>query len=104
MQPVCLFIIIVLGVAALWIILEPDNLPASPEYYFSGGTALPPSCREAARNAGPHPLHASDMFEPPRNPYANARSPEAPRENELVQAGPYREGIDKQVLTTSCLV
>ena len=57
MQPACLFII-----AALWIVLEPNNLPARPEYYFG----------------------APEMFEPPRNPYADARSP-------------YREGIDFEV-------
>ena len=68
MQPVCVFIIIVLGFVALWLLLEDSNpMQTAPEYYPSGGTALPPSVRYADV-AGPLPYNPSKMFVPPRNP------------------------------------
>ena len=74
MSPVCLFNIIVLAFIALWLIGEGTNKAPHPtEYYPSGGTAYSPSVREAARNAGPLPLHASDLLYPPYNPVANDR-------------------------------
>ena len=93
MQPVCVFIIIVLGFTALWLLLDESNKASTPtEYYPSGGTALPPSVRMAARNAGPLPLHSSDLIYPPRNPVANYRIPrvwqDVPGEGGPVQAGP----------------
>ena len=99
MQPVCVFLIIVLGFFALWILLEGSNKASTPvEYYPSGGTALPPSVRMAARNAGPLPLHSSDLIYPPYNPVANARIPrdwsDVPREEGPVQAGPLRENLE----------
>ena len=68
MQPVCMFIIIVLGFIALWILLSDSNsMPVVPEYYPSGATALPPSTRYADM-AGPLPDNPSKMIVPPRNP------------------------------------
>ena len=77
MQPVCLCIIIVLGFTALWLILEGSNKrPSSPEYYFSGGTALDSTTILAGSGvAGPLPQDASDEIYAPRNPMANARVP-----------------------------
>lgn len=68
MQPVCVFIIIVLGFIALWLLAsDSKSTPAAPEYYPSGATALPPSTRYADM-AGPLPDNPSKMIVPPRNP------------------------------------
>ena len=68
MQPVCVFIIIVLGFIALWLLAsDSKSSPAAPEYYPSGATALPPSTRYADM-AGPLPDNPSKMIVPPRNP------------------------------------
>ncbi len=68
MQPVCVFIIIVLGCIALCLLASDSNSAQSiPEYYPSGATALPPSTRYADM-AGPLPDNPSKMIVPPRNP------------------------------------
>ncbi len=74
MQPVCLFLIIVLGFIALWLVLEGSNKMASNrEYHFSGGTATDPHNLYATEGIGPRPQYAADIIYPPYNPYANAR-------------------------------
>ena len=63
-----MFIIIVLGFIALWLLLSDSNSkPVAGEYYTSGATALPPSTRYADM-AGPLPANPSKMIVPPRNP------------------------------------
>ncbi len=68
MQPVCVFVIIVLGGFALYLLASasPSTGPV-PESYPSGATALPPSTRYADV-AGPLPANPSTMIVPPRNP------------------------------------
>jgi len=68
MQPVCVFIIIVLGFVALWLLLDESNpMPVSPEYYPSETTDLPPSTWPADVSE-PNPHTPTKTFAPPRNP------------------------------------
>ena len=68
MKPVCVCIIIVLVLIAFCLISSDSNsIQATPEYYPSGATALPPSTRYADV-AGPLPANPSKMIVPPRNP------------------------------------
>ena len=70
MQPVCVFIIIVLGFIALLLLLSDSNSkPVAGEYYPSGATALDSQTTLAGgRPAGPLPANPAKMFVPPRNP------------------------------------
>ena len=68
MQPVCVFVIIVLGFIALYLLVsDSPSTPTAPEYYPSGGTATDPHHLYAAM-AGPLPANPSKMVVPPRNP------------------------------------
>ena len=81
-----MFIIIVLGFIALWLLLSDSNsLPAVPEDYPSGATALDSTTTLAGSGvAGPLPEDPSDMIYAPRTPMANARVPNGRQEENFV--------------------
>ena len=70
MQPVCVFIIIVLGFIALWLLaFDSDSTDVAGEYYTSGATALDATTTLAGGGiAGPIPHNPAKMFGPRRNP------------------------------------
>ena len=70
MQPVCVFIIIVLGFIALWLLaFDSDSTDVAGEYYTSGATALDATITLAGGGiAGPIPHNPAKMFGPRRNP------------------------------------